>query len=89
MNIYHFVSDTYREQAGLERSQLDTDLEFLHSAVEKIERICEDLGSVGPVIAQQVEADAATKGMRTYRKTRERSPEWAALSLTSATRLLR
>ncbi len=87
VDIYHFVSETYRKQAGFERSQLDTDLEFLHSAVEKIDQIREDLGSVGPVIAQQVEeamlgrrstldtrkaeSEAATKGMRRYRKGRE------------------
>lgn len=88
VRIYHFVSNTYRKQAGVERSLLDTDLEFLHSAVEKIDHIREDLGSVGPVIAQQVEeamlgrrvrldthkaeTDASTRGMRAYRKTRER-----------------
>lgn len=89
VTIYHFVSATYRQQVGVERSRLDADLEFLHSAVVKIDQIREDLGSVGPVIAQQVEeamlgrrkaaldtrraeADAATRGMRAYRKTRER-----------------
>ncbi|HEU5380041.1 MAG TPA: DISARM system SNF2-like helicase DrmD [Ktedonobacteraceae bacterium] len=92
VNIYHFVSDTYHKQAGVERSQLDTDLEFLHSAVEKIHQIREDLGSVGPVIAQQVErtmlgqrslpldtrkeeATTSSRGMRAYRKTRERIEE--------------
>src|SRR5258708_33393596 len=53
VNIYHFVSAAYHAQAG--KSKLDDDLEFLRLAVEKIEQIREDLGSVGPVIAQQVE----------------------------------
>src|SRR6185437_10200437 len=78
--------------AGVERSQMDDDLAFLHQAVEKINQIREDLGSVGPVIAQQVEeamlgkrrnslntakaeADAQTRGMRAYRKSRERIAE--------------
>jgi superfamily II DNA or RNA helicase len=50
--IYHFVSAGYQDA---EPGSLDGDLEFLHMAVQKIEAIREDLGSVGPVIAQQVE----------------------------------
>ena len=62
--IYHFVSNTYQEiqQGEAARSleaasavSLDDDLEFLMQAVLKIERIREDLGNVGPVIADQVE----------------------------------
>ena len=34
---------------------LEADLEFLFRAVQKVEQIREDLGKVGPVIAQQVE----------------------------------
>jgi superfamily II DNA/RNA helicase len=57
VNIYHFASTTYHSQTGTEhdKSRLDADLEFLMTAVEKIERIREDLGNVGPVIADQVE----------------------------------
>jgi superfamily II DNA or RNA helicase len=57
VDIYHFVSSTYQAQAGTthNKTQLDADLEFLLHAVEKIERIREDLGNVGPVIAEQVE----------------------------------
>jgi ERCC4-related helicase len=54
VNIYHFVSSTYH-MATTNKSKLDADLEFLWRAVEKVERIREDLGSVGPVIADQVE----------------------------------
>lgn len=57
VNIYHFVSSTYHQQSDLQqdKSKLDADLEFLMTAVNKIERIREDLGNVGPVIADQVE----------------------------------
>jgi SNF2 family DNA or RNA helicase len=57
VNIYHFVSHTYRTSVGstVPKSQLDDDLEFLQTVVDKIEQIREDLGNVGPVIAEQVE----------------------------------
>ncbi|GAC1365898.1 MAG: DISARM system SNF2-like helicase DrmD [Ktedonobacteraceae bacterium] len=57
VDIYHFVSDTYQAatEQGRAASKLDADLEFLWQAVDKIEKIREDLGSVGPVIADQVE----------------------------------
>ena len=57
--IHHFVGKGYHER---ERQHLDTkvgdleaDLEFLMRAVRKIEAIREDLGKVGPVIANQVQ----------------------------------
>ncbi len=57
--IYHFVGQGYqqRENALAETAvgELEADLEFLMRAVRKIETIREDLGKVGPVIAQQVE----------------------------------
>ncbi|HTK10415.1 MAG TPA: DISARM system SNF2-like helicase DrmD [Ktedonobacteraceae bacterium] len=70
VEIYHFVSSSYSTQAtnGVPRQQLDADLEFLMQAVEKIERIREDLGNVGPVIATQVEE--AMLGRRTTLDTR-------------------
>jgi SNF2 family DNA or RNA helicase len=57
VNIYHFVSNTYRDEdlPGRSLSKLDADLEFLMRAVKKIDRIREDLGNVGPVIAERVE----------------------------------
>ena len=57
VDIYHFVSSTYRTiaESGRAGSRLDADTEFLWQAVDKIEKIREDLGSVGPVIANQVE----------------------------------
>jgi hypothetical protein len=54
---YHFVSKGYRhrDEDALASDSLAADLEFLFRAVQKIEQIREDLGKVGPVIAQQVE----------------------------------
>jgi hypothetical protein len=57
--IHHFVGHGYKERAaknaGLPASQLEGDLEFLMRAAEKVEKIRQDLGKVGPVIADQVE----------------------------------
>jgi superfamily II DNA or RNA helicase len=55
--IYHFVGKSYQEQAttGIRPGDLEGDLEFLMRAALKINNIREDLGKVGPVIAQQVE----------------------------------
>ena len=65
--VYHFAAAGYRkrladahaitprDQLRTVPSELEADLEFLMRAVEKIEQIREDLGKVGPVIAQQVE----------------------------------
>ena len=59
VRIFHFVSKGYKERVRLGQDipagELEGDLEFLMRAVEKIEVIREDLGKVGPVIAQQVE----------------------------------
>lgn len=55
--IYHFVGKSYQEQTttGIRPGDLEGDLEFLMRAALKINNIREDLGKVGPVIAQQVE----------------------------------
>src|SRR5437764_14101743 len=58
VNIYHFVSSKFRHASlgeDLNVGELDDDLEFLMRAVRKVESIREDLGKVGPVIAEQVE----------------------------------
>jgi hypothetical protein len=57
VHVYHFVGKGYRQGAGAFSSpgELEADLEFLMRACEKVEQIREDLGKVGPVIAQQVE----------------------------------
>jgi len=57
--IYHFVGKGYvereKQMADTAVGDLEADLEFLMRAVRKIEAIREDLGKVGPVIAEQVE----------------------------------
>jgi superfamily II DNA or RNA helicase len=71
VSIYHFVGKGYkqREQSGqnLAAGELEGDLEFLMVAARKINQIREDLGKVGPVIAQQVEE--AMLGQRTRLQT--------------------
>ncbi len=55
--VYHFVAKGYQEQRNVWDANTDglgADLEFLFRAVKKVEQIREDLGKVGPVIAQQV-----------------------------------
>ena len=80
VNIYHFVSSTYRdedEDTPVDRSssKLDADLEFLMRAVKKINRIREDLGNVGPVIAERVEEAMLGRGRSLdTRQAEENSP---------------
>lgn len=68
--IYHFVGSGWEEATGGEasgRQDFTGDLEFLFRAAEKVQAIREDLGRVGPVIAQQVEE--AMLGARSYLDT--------------------
>ena len=57
--VYHFVGKGYKEREKLDMRRAGRraggDLEFLMRAVRKVEAIREDLGKVGPVIAEQVE----------------------------------
>lgn len=56
--IYHFVGKGYQDRATndyVSAGDLEGDLEFLMRAVNKVEKIREDIGKVGPVIAEQVE----------------------------------
>ena len=59
VRIYHFVGKGYNDRergmADTKVGDLDADLEFLMRAVRKVEAIREDLGKVGPVIADQVQ----------------------------------
>jgi hypothetical protein len=59
VHIYHFVGQGFAAQKGVASRatavKLEDDLEFLMRAALKVEQIREDLGKVGPVIAQQVE----------------------------------
>ena len=56
--VHHFVGKGYRQRQNgppLPPGDLEADLEFLMRAAVKVSNIREDLGKVGPVIAQQVE----------------------------------
>ena len=57
--VFHFVGEGYKEREKLDVDvpvgELEGDLEFLMRAVRKVEAIREDLGKVGPVIAEQVQ----------------------------------
>jgi superfamily II DNA or RNA helicase len=61
VRVYHFVPAGYREYTAIESAfsspadSLEGDLEFLMRAARKVEQIREDLGTVGDVIARQVE----------------------------------
>lgn len=73
VQVYHFVGAGYRNRANQQfnghASDMDADLEFLMRVALKIETIREDLGKVGPVIAQQVEE--AMLGRRTTLRTED------------------
>src|SRR5262245_47149446 len=70
VHIFHFVGsgfDSARMSGKV--GELEADLEFLMRAAIKVETIREDLGKVGPVIAQQVEE--AMLGRRSRLDTRK------------------
>ncbi|MHB8663778.1 MAG: DISARM system SNF2-like helicase DrmD [Acidimicrobiales bacterium] len=50
--IHHFVGEGWESAAG---GSLEADLGFLSRVAHKVETIRDDLGSVGPVLAEQVE----------------------------------
>jgi len=79
VNVYHFVASGFREDAEFAEgsgSSLAADLEFLYRAARKVQQIREDLGKVGPVIAEQVEEAMLGKRRRldTARAERENEP---------------
>lgn len=68
VHIFHFVGAGYEQGAqGRKPGDLEGDLEFLLVAANKVESIREDLGKVGPVIAEQV--TEAMLGQRTRLQT--------------------
>jgi superfamily II DNA or RNA helicase len=77
--VHHFVTKGYREQEqnawDMRGEGLEADLEFLFRAVKKVEQIREDLGKVGPVIAQQVEEAMLGKRRRLDTSQAERDNE--------------
>jgi hypothetical protein len=77
VRIYHFVGKGYNDRergmADTAVGDLEADLEFLMRAVRKVEAIREDIGKVGPVIAEQVEE--AMLGRRSRLDTRRAESE--------------
>src|SRR5207248_4163254 len=74
VNVYHFVRSKLRDAPmgeDLNVGELDDDLEFLMRAVRKVESIREDLGKVGPVIAEQVEDAMLGRRRRLETRTAE------------------
>jgi SNF2 family DNA or RNA helicase len=69
VRVFHFVGEGFdATKPGQAPGDLNGDLEFLARAALKVEAIREDLGKVGPVIADQVE-----KAMLGKRKTLDTS----------------
>ena len=72
VRIWHPVGRGYRDlpdDAQVKVGHIQGDGEYLMRAVKKIDRIREDLGSVGPVIARQIEE--AMLGKRSILDTRD------------------
>lgn len=79
VKVFHFVAATFREETEFAEgsgASLVADLEFLYRAARKVQQIREDLGKVGPVIAEQVEEAMLGKRRRldTSRAERENEP---------------
>lgn len=81
--IFHFVGegfDRHRDLSDLNPGSLEGDLEFLAIAAFKVDRIREDLGVVGPVIAENVEK--AMLGERCTLDTRKAEEDAKAIKDT-------
>lgn len=91
VEIFHFVPAGYDHDTpdpDIPPGDLAGDLEFLYRAVKKVDQIREDLGKVGPVIAEQVEEALVGRrrtlldtrhveeGERIDRKILQREREW-------------
>ncbi|HEX9414785.1 MAG TPA: DISARM system SNF2-like helicase DrmD, partial [Ktedonobacterales bacterium] len=84
VQIYHFVGAGYRDRQAAgspgrlfdaRPGDLDADLEFLMVAALKVNQIREDLGSVGAVIAEQVEEAMLGRRARLETEQAERGAE--------------
>lgn len=89
VQIFHFVAEGWQQRRnGGAPADLAADLEFLWRAAQKVDHIREDLGKVGPVIAQQVEeamlGDRRT--LDTERAERDASPTRAMLKFERSLR---
>jgi superfamily II DNA or RNA helicase len=77
VEIFHFVGKGFNEVTPTAApGELEGDLEFLMRAALKVEAIREDLGKVGPVIAEQVEEAmlGKRKTLDTTRAERDSEP---------------
>lgn len=84
VEVFHFVGAGFDStKPGQAPGDLEGDLEFLLRAALKVETIREDLGKVGPVIADQVEEAMLGRRQRldTVRAERESEPVRAMLKL--------
>jgi len=87
VRICHFVGAGYREKllsaVAVRPGDLEGDLHFLMQAAEKVQTIREDLGKVGPVIADQVmEAMLGQRGrLETEQAERDAGPVRQALRI--------
>ena len=81
VQIFHFVGQGYRDRANRDFSgpvaDMEADLEFLMRVAIKIETIRDDLGKVGPVLADQVAE--AMLGRRTDLRTDDAEREAKAV----------
>ncbi|MBI2953111.1 MAG: DEAD/DEAH box helicase [Chloroflexi bacterium] len=76
--VFHFVPKAYQKQNidhNVRVGELEGDLEFLARAVQKVEQIREDLGKVGPVIADQVTEAMLGRRSRLETEAAERGAE--------------
>ena len=87
VDIYHFVPAGF----GQSGDALSADAEFLYRVVQKVETIRQDLGKVGPVIAEQVEQVmlAGSGGRRELTTTRAERDAEAARTLLKMDRDLK
>ena len=89
VRIFHFVGKGFdATQPGQAPGDLEGDLEFLLRAAIKVEAIREDLGKVGPVIADQVE-EAMMGRRRTLDTARAETDAAPAKALLKFERKLR
>ncbi|MEX1115855.1 MAG: DISARM system SNF2-like helicase DrmD [Akkermansiaceae bacterium] len=89
VHIFHFVGKGFdATKPGQAPGDLEGDLEFLLRAAIKVEAIREDLGKVGPVIADQVE-EAMLGRRRTLDTTRAEADASPARTMLKFERKLR
>lgn len=83
VEIFHFVGKGFKaasDQGRAKPGELEADLEFLMRAALKVNTIREDLGKVGPVIAEQVQE--AMLGHRTELNTSRAETEAGSVRRT-------